>query len=1342
MRTQFVIPVLVSILILGILGSFTSQMAYAAPGDFISSFDGTAGSGTEFSFTHAVAVDSNDRIIVADFSLDIVQIFNSTGSFLDSFDGTTTDATQFLTAGFITVDSTDRIIVVDAVSGIVQIFDSTGSFVSSFDGTAGGGTQFLSPRGVTTDSNDRIIVVDSLWDIVQIFDSTGSFLSSFDGTAGGGTKFSSARGITVDSNDRIIVSDDGIDIVQIFNSTGSFLSSFDGSDSDTTRFLGIDDITVDSTDRIIVVENFFQIVQIFNSTGSFLSSFDGSAGGGTQFINPRAVAVDSNDRIIVADSSLNTVQIFEGFSHETFTTVSDGVWDSADTWEDSEGNPGVPGEADDKVIAHIVTMSSPVINSGLISNNGILIAEATLTNSGSAVFDNLLGAEIRLDNVGFLVNDFGATINNQGTINILHLSGLSNIDGVIINKETGSINLNETSSMFTNFATVDNEGDINNIMGEFINLKILNNKSTGIINNTKTLKNDSVFSILNNEGTLENHDIMDNDGIINNKPAGIINNTKTLNNKVGSTLGNEGILENHFILENDGTINNNSTGTINNIDFLGNFFGSTLNNEGILNNYHEFENDGTLNNKENATITNFDMGIIDNSGDITNNGTIINMGTLTNTGTLNNDNYIENKKQIDNTSGTINNTCLINNSGSVPNMGGDLNNQNIINNTGMLAVQPGGTFSNTGTLIGNMEVNILEDEIIPEDDKIKGRIVVVTPDRLAKNTDKVGQLPLKGAKMTFSHSGSPIMQDSDRTDGNFFFDVPTKKDTVSLETILKDGASMGFPDGLFEVHHAVKGTPVKFKTENFNSCIRIAFLELSFDSPEFKLSGKDSTPTLTGLAISDVDRLADLAAIYYYTFIGFDFLSTHVPEVTVDKIPLLVIGYSTESKTNNSNFFTNTTPPTIDIGTDDGTLVLGAFSRGKHTETQFDVLYHEFGHYITYESKISGENSNVNKVANVHPLLAGVPDFGGCHVGYANQESSCAFDEGFASFVGAVIQEKMLTDTKHKPKFDADVFKSRAGDSFLNNDLYDVFGERVGGVKIFRPLYEEFAVSSLLWALYSPNWINTVSNDFNALMGVFGIPSLNDISDLYATMKNSGLVSNADLDMIFGLYKICIDANNNFNCDVSEVHGETAWKNVKRSAILFSYPIPGSMINRTDLPPYLPSLVSFDVEDLTGNTIMDGTEVIIETISAGGEIFSYTSIVYDGKLTTNFLMAEGSHTNLIFSNDDYFSESITITQEQYFNGFVDEDVLNSLGFTVKMNQRDSCIPPMSGDWTISASCELIENTIAPGNVTITNTSVMEILSGKTLTITSGNNITIEKDSGLSIIANGTLQINS
>ena len=154
--------ILILILSLSLVGSISNS--YAETYDFVTSFDGSNG-GTKITSPIAITTDSNNRIIVSDPNLRIVQIFDSTGVFISNFNG----GTAFMAPFAITADSNNRIIVSDIGLNIVQIFDSTGVFISSFDGS-NGGTTFVAPIAITTDSNNRIIVSDSNLDIVQIFE--------------------------------------------------------------------------------------------------------------------------------------------------------------------------------------------------------------------------------------------------------------------------------------------------------------------------------------------------------------------------------------------------------------------------------------------------------------------------------------------------------------------------------------------------------------------------------------------------------------------------------------------------------------------------------------------------------------------------------------------------------------------------------------------------------------------------------------------------------------------------------------------------------------------------------------------------------------------------------------------------------------------------------------------------------------------------------------------------------------------------------------------------------------------------------------------------------------------
>jgi len=68
-----------------------------------------------------------------------------------------------------------------------------------------------------------------------------------------------------------------------------------------------------------------------------------------------------------------------------------------------------------------------------------------------------------------------------------------------------------------------------------------------------------------------------------------------------------------------------------------------------------------------------------------------------------------------------------------------------------------------------------------------------------------------------------------------------------------------------------------------------------------------------------------------------------------------------------------------------------------------------------------------------------------------------------------------------------------------------------------------------------------------------------------------------------------------------------------------------------------------------------------------------------------------------------------------------------------------CLPPGSGDWTITSSCTLSSSSTAPGNVIIQNGAVLTIPAGRSLDIDFVNNfLRIEFPSGVLIKAGGSL----
>jgi len=160
---------------------------YDSAGNFVLTFDGTNGGGIQFTneSNQGIAVDSSDRIYVPDRPSATVQIFDSTGSFLSSFAGTSGGGTAFIGSSAIAIDSNDRIIVGDdqlggAGAGLIQIYEGPpeiGTIVESldFDGTLGATPDIVQVSGDTfaivyvgpnNDGFIKTIRVDSSGDIL------------------------------------------------------------------------------------------------------------------------------------------------------------------------------------------------------------------------------------------------------------------------------------------------------------------------------------------------------------------------------------------------------------------------------------------------------------------------------------------------------------------------------------------------------------------------------------------------------------------------------------------------------------------------------------------------------------------------------------------------------------------------------------------------------------------------------------------------------------------------------------------------------------------------------------------------------------------------------------------------------------------------------------------------------------------------------------------------------------------------------------------------------------------------------------------------------------------------
>ena len=108
----------------------------------------------------SVALNSVGQIIVADYELNILCMFEPQGKLLRRLGGSGTEPGQFNHPTFVCIGDNDNIIVSDGDNNRIQVFDKVGRFMYQFGSKGSGKGQFLLPFGVTADKYGNILVVD------------------------------------------------------------------------------------------------------------------------------------------------------------------------------------------------------------------------------------------------------------------------------------------------------------------------------------------------------------------------------------------------------------------------------------------------------------------------------------------------------------------------------------------------------------------------------------------------------------------------------------------------------------------------------------------------------------------------------------------------------------------------------------------------------------------------------------------------------------------------------------------------------------------------------------------------------------------------------------------------------------------------------------------------------------------------------------------------------------------------------------------------------------------------------------------------------------------------------
>ena len=275
-----------------------------------------------FNAPHAVAVDRNGDIFVADTSGHRIQKFTSGGQFITKWGSMGHGDGQFSSPYGIAVDSSGFVYVADTGNYRIQKFTSDGTFVTKWGSQGSGNGQFNIPGGIAVDGSGYIFVADT-FDAgtdtgnyrVQKFTSDGVYVSQWGGRGSGDGQFNFSNpyggdGIAVDGSGFVYVTDSGNYRIQKFTSDGVFVTkwgsqgncvddSCNGQFGFDSRLQSLSGVTVDDSGFVYVADTWNHRIQKFTSDGQFVTKWGSFSAGDENLGCPDRIAVDRDGYVYV-----------------------------------------------------------------------------------------------------------------------------------------------------------------------------------------------------------------------------------------------------------------------------------------------------------------------------------------------------------------------------------------------------------------------------------------------------------------------------------------------------------------------------------------------------------------------------------------------------------------------------------------------------------------------------------------------------------------------------------------------------------------------------------------------------------------------------------------------------------------------------------------------------------------------------------------------------------------------------------------------------------------------------------------------------------------------------------
>lgn len=239
-----------------------------------------------FDFPVDVFIDQDERVLIADYSNNRIQVFNQNAQVLSAWTG-------FKNPEKIAQGKDGNFYIADTNNHRIVKLDKNGGYISAWSGKSG--SNFF-PRGVgVAVSPDNYVYSVHAIDYIEKFDSFGNPVLSW-GTNGILTVPGTLEAVRVDSQGYVYVIAN--DSVMKFTSQGIRLAQWG-------TFNGAQDLFIDQNDNVFITNTYKSRIEKYSKDGQLLTMF------GEGILNvPHGTGVDRWGRVYVADARNHRVVVF------------------------------------------------------------------------------------------------------------------------------------------------------------------------------------------------------------------------------------------------------------------------------------------------------------------------------------------------------------------------------------------------------------------------------------------------------------------------------------------------------------------------------------------------------------------------------------------------------------------------------------------------------------------------------------------------------------------------------------------------------------------------------------------------------------------------------------------------------------------------------------------------------------------------------------------------------------------------------------------------------------------------------------------------------------------------